>query len=129
MIPESLRASLFTRLRPGALSGHLFADLCDRLLIAEAKLRGYSLQTTSDRSGDYLGLDAFADASAAGNFEGSSGRVGFHYKFVPSESAPLSSDHRSQIQDALRRATTGNNPRVDTLVLITPENWNRPQAD
>lgn len=125
MFPTSLRSSIYQVLGPGSLSGQLFADLCDQLLLNEAATRGYQFRCPSDRAGDFKGLDAYSQ-SGISNFEGIAGKVGFQYKFFPTESSPLTSEHKAEIRKSLLSASKAN-ADLDTWILITPEDFNRHQ--
>lgn len=116
--------SLYLQLGPGALSGHLFAELCDQLLISEASDLGIQFHAYSDRSGDYNGLDSFAVGKR--NFEGFSGKVGFQYKFLASESGRLSRSQKQSVQKSLAKAKA-DNPDLSAWILITPEDFNNHQ--
>ncbi len=127
MLPLSLRSSLYQQIGPGSLSGQIFADLCDKLLIAEAEERLYKFRCPSDRAGDFKGLDAYAEpGGAGGNFDGCDGKVGFQYKFFPSESAPLSKEQKMAIQNSLESAAL-RNLDLKAWILITPEDFNSHQ--
>jgi hypothetical protein len=125
MFPTSLRSSIYQVLGPGSLSGQLFADLCDQLLLNEAAARGYQFRCPSDRTGDFKGLDAYSQPGMS-NFEGIAGKVGFQYKFFPTESSPLTAGHKADIRKSLLSASK-ENADLDTWILITPEDFNRHQ--
>lgn len=110
------------------MSGQLFADLCDQLLLTEAENRGYSFKCPSDRAGDFKGLDAYSEDGKGGNFEGVIGKVGFQYKFFPSESAPLQKNHKDEIEKSLKFANEYNND-LKAWILVTPEDFNKYQEE
>lgn len=128
--------SLYVRLGPGSLSGQLFADICDQLLLSEAQDQKIRFTPHSDRAGDYLGLDSYSDGEP--NFDGLRGRAGFQYKFFPSESGALSARHKDEIIksikdakqiDALNRLDREkkNPPPLACWILVTPEDFNKHQ--
>lgn len=135
-ISLSARPSLCQVMQPGSMSGQIFADLCDKLLIAEAERAGYEFRCYSDRAGDYGGLDAYSEPGAGGNFSGVEGRIGFQYKFFPSESQSLSPDQKRKIKDSIETAARPRQtpikglqppPDIKEWVLVTPEDFNRHQ--
>lgn len=126
MLPFSLRASIYQTLRPGALSGQLFADLCDKLLLREAREQGIEFSTPSDRAGDYKGLDSYANVEKNAIFNGFTGKIGFQYKFVPSESAPMKPHHKKKIESSLKNAADQNRD-LRAWILITPEDFDKHQ--
>lgn len=128
MIPVSARGSLYNLLGPGSLSGLLFADLLDQMLILESATQHFKLTTPSDRAGDFAGVDALADVPEGRDLDGMTGRLGFQYKFYPSESQPLSKSHKSSIEESLTSvATTPYRP--DCWILVTPEDFNKHQLN
>lgn len=128
MIPKL--PSLFVTLGPGALSGQLFAALCDQLLIRDTESRNVEFWTPSDRAGDYRGLDSFviADARTGSSFAGNTGKIGLQYKFYASETVPLSSDHKHSIKNSLNNAAE-QNPDMSVWILVTPEDFNVHQLE
>jgi len=129
MLTPSLNASLFLKLGPGSLSGQIFADLCDQLLLREFNMRGGDFWAPSDRAGDYKGLDAYVNVDSRQSFDGFTGKIGFQYKFVPSEASPLSRSHKDQIISSLKSAIKENKDELNAWILITPEDFNKSQIE
>lgn len=126
MIPISARGSLYNLLGPGAMSGLLFADLMDQMLILESATTHFKLTTPSDRAGDFAAVDAVAEVTKGHDLDGITGQIGFQYKFYPSETQPLSKSQKSSIQDSLKSVATAAN-RPNCWILVTPEDFDKHQ--
>jgi hypothetical protein len=126
MIPISARGSLYNLLGPGAMSGLLFADLMDQMLILESATAHFKLTTPSDRAGDFAAVDAIAEVTEGHDLDGITGQIGFQYKFCPSETQPLSKSHKSNIQDSLKSVATAAH-RPNCWILVTPEDFDKYQ--
>lgn len=126
MLPNFLDASLYTKMGAGALGGQIFSRLCDQLLLADAAANGYDFRSPSDRAGDYKKLDAYSIRTNNGNFCGEFSKVGFQYKFFPSEVADLTAKHKREIAASLGEAFRENSD-MTCWVLVTPEDFNRHQ--
>jgi len=130
----TLKKSLFHILNKGALSGYLFAELCDQLLISEANKRGYNFTTSSDITGDFLGVDSFSETGNGGNFAGVIGNIGFQYKFVPSITQKLTNTQKKEIENSYALFLNYNNKeitnkQIKVWILFTPEDFHRYQLE
>ena len=104
-------SSLYQRINKGSEGGGEFARLMNYLLTAEAKEEGWKIEPYSDASGDFQGLDAYAEIDK-GYFEG------YQFKFFPS---PLSAAHKTQIIEAIKSAMEKSSEDMKMLHIITPE--------
>jgi hypothetical protein len=131
MLPPSLQSSIYTRLGPGSLSGLIFADMCDQLLIQESASCNASFSSPSDRAGDFLGLDSFVETGPGLTFEGFTGRTGFQYKFFGSESVPLTAAHKREVEASIKAARDGDSRdgKLVLWILVTPEDLNKHQHE
>jgi energy-coupling factor transporter ATP-binding protein EcfA2 len=92
----------------GSEGGMEFARIVNLLLFYEARRTNTIFHLYSDRAGDAYGLDAF-----------DSQQNGYQYKFYPS---PLSTDHRSNIIDALESAIAQHDESgISKWILVTPD--------
>lgn len=106
--------SLSEILPKGRDGGNEFARIVDLLLFYDARHVGETIDLFSDRSGDWNGLDSFTSGS-----QRIKGNIGYQYKFFPS---PLSSNHRSEIEAALKKAAAAQKTiSIKKWVIVTPD--------
>ncbi len=106
--------SLYEILPKGTEGGKEFARIVDLLLFHEARRQGRKVSIFSDAAGDYYGLDSFE-----GDFFRKEGTTGYQYKFYPS---PLSSAHRKEIADSLKKAAARQKEiKLKKWILVTPQ--------
>jgi hypothetical protein len=106
-------SSLYQRINKGSEGGSEFARLMNYLLTAEAKEEGWKIEPYSDASGDFRGLDAYAEIDKK-IFEG------YQFKFFPS---PLSASHKSKIIEAIKTAMGKSTEEMKMLHIVTPEDF------
>lgn len=104
--------SLSNMLPPGTEGGKEFGRIVDLLLFYDAKQQGSKFSAFNDAAGDYAGLDSFGSQRLEGT-------TGYQYKFFPS---PLSSKHRSEIEQSLRWAIDRKDRSgLKHWILVTPD--------
>ncbi len=102
-------STLYQRINKGSEGGGEFSRLMNLLLTAEAKEEGWKIEPYSDASGDYLGMDAHVGDRII---------EGYHFKFYPS---PISTSHKSSIQNTIKKTIERSPGNVVTLNIVTPE--------
>ncbi|WP_374369201.1 NACHT domain-containing NTPase [Dongia sp.] len=107
--------SLSKILPAGTESGKEFARIVDLLLFNEARHRNETFTVFDDASGDYAALDSLSKGFRR------SGSVGYQYKFF---SSPLSTNHRAEIKESLRRAVEkSTTSKIRHWVIVTPDDF------
>ena len=112
-------STLYQRINKGSEGGNEFARLMNYLLTAEAKEEGWKIEPYSDASGDYKGLDAYAEIEKQ-YFEG------YQFKFFPS---PLSATHKAKIIEAVKSAMAKSSDDMKMLNIVTPEDLMKEDKD
>lgn len=97
----------------GTEGGKEFGRLVSLLLFAESRRSATNLTLFDDSAGDYHGLDSFGSSPGR-----SRSGVGYQFKFY---SSPLSTEHRHEIQEDLRKAAARRKEsKIRRWVLVTP---------
>ena len=106
--------SLSELIPTGREGGSEFARIVDLLLFYESRHNGGTINLFSDRSGDWNGLDSFGSPDLRKR-----GKTGFQYKFFPS---PLSNQHRTEIENSLKKARGGHKEsKITKWIVVTPD--------
>lgn len=111
--------TLYQKIGRGARGGHEFAMLINLLLRAEAKDLGAKAIISSDRAGDFKGVDCIIETRMS--YRSKHDFTGFQYKFCAS---PLESTDKAIIKKSLQNARK-KFPEMSQWVLVLPDDLNK----